>query len=264
MDKGISFYFGFKMDTNERVKILKNIGFDNVITNADTKFNEQNGTIARQIKAFNSNNIGVSSLHMRYNAPDLPYFWVNCRKGKWMLNRLVKDVKVAHKYNMKNVVVHLLGIPSLLGLKRILKVLKLCEKYDVNLAIENINNPECFEYVFTNIKHSHLKFCYDVGHNHAFDPDVDYLEKYGDKLVCLHLHDNDGTRDAHTLNKYGNIDWDTVAKKLAKIKFNGSLDYELLCPTGDEGCEEVAKEVYNQACELETMIKKYKNKRKKS
>ena len=47
-------------------------------------------------------------------------------------------------------------------------------------------------------------------------------------------------------------------QNLAKINFKGSLDYELLCPSGDENCEEVARAVYNQACELEEMINRYK------
>ncbi|MBQ3503024.1 MAG: hypothetical protein IJA72_05140, partial [Clostridia bacterium] len=99
-----------------------------------------------------------------------------------------------------------------------------------------------------------------AGHHHCFNPEINWLKLYGDKLVCLHLHDNMGDRDAHTLNKYGDIDWDVIAKQLAKLKFDGSLDYELLCPTGNENCEEVAREVYRQACELEGKIEKYRKK----
>lgn len=261
MNKGISFYWGFETPIEDRCKLLKEIGFDCVITNADKKFDKQNGNIQKQIRAFNDYNLKVSSLHMRYNAPDLPYFWISCRKGRWMVKRLIKDVKIAHKYNINYVVVHLRGIPSALGLKRLNKVLKYCNKLNVDLAIENIKNPDCFEYAFKNIKHPRLKFCYDAGHHHCFNPEMNWLKLYGDKLVCLHLHDNMGDKDSHTLNKYGNINWDVIAKQLAKINFNGSLDYELLRPTGDENCEEVAREVYKQACELEDKIIKYKNKK---
>lgn len=258
MDKGISFYWGFNQNPKIRAKLLQQIGFDCVITNADPKFNKQNGKMSRQIKWFNQNSLKVSSLHMRYNGKDLPYFWTDTKKGDWMQKRLAKDIKVASKYGIKYVVTHVKGIPSEIGLERIKRLLKLCDKYNVDLAIENTENIACFMYTFENISHPHLKFCYDVGHNNCFNPEIDYFKDFGDKLVCLHLHDNDGTRDAHGLNKYGNINWDLVARNLAKINFNGSLDYEILYPKGKENCEEVAREVYKQACELDKMIEKYK------
>ena len=53
--------------------------------------------------------------------------------------------------------------------------------------------------------------------------------------------------------------WDKLAKQLAQINYSGNLDYEtLMVVKGDENLVEVAKEVYKQACELESMIKKYK------
>jgi sugar phosphate isomerase/epimerase len=217
MYKGISFYWGFDTNPAERAKILKQIGFDCVITNADPKFNKQNGKISKQVKWIKQDNLKISSLHMRYNSRDLPYFWTKSIKGKWMEKRLAKDIKVASKYGIRHVVTHLKGIPSQVGLERINRLLELCEKCNVDLAIENTENAACFMYTFNNILHPHLKFCLDVGHNHCFSPEINYFKDFGDKLVCLHLHDNDGTRDAHTLNKYGNIDWGDIAKNLAKI-----------------------------------------------
>lgn len=263
MNKGTSFYWGFKETPEFRAQILNQVGFDTVITNADPKYNKQNGSITKQIKLFKQYNLKLSSLHMRYNAKDLPYFWTDTRKGNWMEKRLAKDIKVARKYGFSCVVTHLKGLPSTTGLDRIKRLLKLCDKTNIDLAIENTENTACFIYTFDNIKHPHLKFCLDVAHNHCYNPEIDYFKGYGDKLVCLHLHDNDGTCDAHTLNKYGNIDWDNIAQNLAKIDFDGSLDYEVLCPSGKENCLQVAQIIYKQACELEKMIKRYKKQFKK-
>ena len=265
MNKGISFYWGYEISHEERAKILNTIGFDCVITNADSKFNKQNGKISKQIKLFKQYNLNLSSLHMRYNAQDLPYFWTKSRKGNWMERRLIKDVKIASKYGFPYVVVHIKGIPAPIGLKRIERILKICDKYNIDLAIENTENLACFNYVFDNIKHKHLKFCYDSGHANCFHPEIDFFKLLGDKLVCLHLHDNMGVNDDHTLNKYGTIDWDNLAKQLAQINFNGNLDYETLMVTrGNETALEVATEVYNQACEFEQLIKKYKNNKTKN
>ena len=68
-----------------------------------------------------------------------------------------------------------------------------------------------------------------------------------------------GIRDEHTLKKYGNIDWEKFAKRIAKINPNINLDYEILMHTRHcEKAEEVLSEVYKEACELEAMIEKYK------
>ena len=108
---------------------------------------------------------------------------------------------------------------------------------------------------------SYLKMCYDSGHNHCFDPEFDYFKDYGDKIICLHLHDNFGKKDEHTLNKYGSIDWQKIAYNLAKLPNEVVLDYEILMHTGDnETKEETLIEVFKQACQLENMIKKAKNK----
>ena len=59
--------------------------------------------------------------------------------------------------------------------------------------------------------------------------------------------------DQHTLNKYGNLDWENLAKVLAKAKQDISLDYEILNKL-ENNAEEVLSTVYNQACELENLI----------
>lgn len=254
MDKGVSFYYGFKLNYKDRAKKIKSIGFDSVITNADNSFNKENGSIKKQIKLFKKSDLKVSSLHMRYKQSELSNFFCDNKRGKKLEKNLISDVKIAHKYGFKCVVVHLCGKPNKIGLDRLNRVLKVCEKLNVPLAIENIDEREPFVYAFEHINNSYLRFCYDSGHNHCFDPDFDYLDKYGDKLICLHLHDNKGDKDSHALNKYGNIDWESLAK-CPEV----SLDYELLLvdKRGESEMETLTM-CYKQACELEKMIDRFK------
>ncbi len=280
MKKGICFHFGYVYDNlEEQVKAIKDAGFDCVITNADPNMAKNNGTIKQQIKLFKKYGLELSSLHMQYKRDELPHFWHDNQTGKRLEKTLVKDVKTAKKYGFTCVVVHLKGEPNEIGYERIKRVLKVCEKVKIPLAVENIGNNHCFMKTFENVKSDYLKFCYDSGHNHAFDPQVDYLTKYGNKLITLHLHDNLGPNptdkdlkdlnfkkqslDMHTLNKYGNINWDEIAKKLAKIDYPLNLDYEtLMVYHNNETPEEVLSEVFKQACELEELINKYKSKSK--
>ena len=257
MKKGISFYYGFNSDPEIRAKLIKEEGFDCVITNADKRFNNQNGSIKKQERLFKKYGIGKSSLHFAYVTSELPYFWQDCCIGNRMERSLKSDVKLAHKYGYTCVVVHVQGVPSEVGVNRIKRVLKLCEKLNVPLAFENIDDNAAFEYVMDNFKSEYVKFCYDSGHAHAFKPKIDYLKKYGDRLITVHLHDNMRNRDAHALNRFGSIDWDKIAKSLAKCR-EVNLDYELLMRVEHNMTEEeVLAECFKQAQELEQNIKYY-------
>lgn len=244
--------------------MIKNAGFDCVMTNADERLDKQNGTIKEQVKLFKENGLKHSSLHMSYLENDLPYFWKNCKIGNNLEKSLKKDVKIAKKYKFTCVVVHVIGEKSEIGIKRLTKILKLCNKLNIPLALENLeNNEDLLDYVFENITDKQLKFCYDSGHNNAFSKDIDFLKKYSDKLITLHLHDNMGEVDEHTLNKYGNIDWKNIALNLANINPNINLDYEILMygkskyDKKKETAENVIKETFQQACDLEKTILDY-------
>ena len=259
MKKGITMYFGYNTKVEERIKMIKEAGFDNVITCADRRFNYQNGSIKKQIELLSKAGLGVSSLHMQYKGKDLPKFFKRSLFGYIMQKRLEKDVKIAKKYGFTCVVVHFGGEPSEIGWKRLRKVLKVCHKYDIPLAIENLHDCRGFFECFEKIKDDYLKFCWDVGHSNCFSKDIKFVDKYKDKLIALHLHDNNGLEDQHTLNKYGTVNWNEIAKVLASLDHEINLDYEILMHyRQDETAEEVVKETYRQACELEKLILKYK------
>ena len=276
MKKGISFYYGFDSKAKIRTEKIAKAGFDCVITCFDKRFDDENGKAKQQVRQMKKNKLLPSSLHMAYKEDELIYFWKDCKIGDNQEKSLIRDVKLAKKYGFSCVVVHLIGEPNEIGYDRLRRILKVCEKTKIPLAIENINDQNCFLKTFDNVKSEYMLFCYDAGHNHLFDPDFDYLTEFKDKLICLHLHSNYGDKitdqqmielndfhkqkDLHTLNKYGDIDWKEIAKKLAKIPREINLDYEIFMIANKNETEEVVlEEVYKQACELEEMIQHYKN-----
>ena len=259
MKKGITFYYGYNIPVEERIKYIKKAGFDNVITCADRKLDHQNGNIKQQMKLIKDNGLGVSSLHMAYNCEDLPNLFKHGFAGYRLQKRLEKDVRIAKKYGFTCVVVHLGGKPSEIGWKRLRKVLKVCHKYNIPLALENLGDDEAFFESFKNIDDDYLKFCWDVGHSNCCQKNIEFVEKIKSKLITLHLHSNNGESDQHTLNKYGNIDWDEIAKILASLDFDINLDYEILMVYREnETPQEVVEETYKQACELEKLIEKHR------
>ena len=110
------------------------------------------------------------------------------------------------------------------------------EKYGVKVAIENINShdkfgfasaPEAIKMLHDELDNEAFSVCFDVGHVNmvGIDP-ADAIRVLGKRIGCLHVHDNDGVHDTHTLPYYGTINWDSVAKALADVHYQGTLNYE--------------------------------------
>lgn len=259
MRKGITYFYGFNNNTDERVRIIKQAGFDSVITNADKKYAYQNGNFKHQIKLLKKYNLKPSSLHASYNRDELFNFFLDNKIGARIEKNLKKELKLAKKYGFSCLVVHFSGKPSQVGHQRLIRVLDYAQKVGVPIAAENLVDDSMIKYIMS-FSHPYLGFCYDNGHRHCFNPKQNYLKLFGNRLLCLHLHDNMGDKDMHTLNRFGNTNWEEVAKLLAQCPLV-SLDYELM-PRNDLGgmtAKEVVDECFKQACELEHMIEKYKS-----
>lgn len=143
------------------------------------------------------------------------------------------------------------------------------EKNDVVICIENIwhhiNMPEALLEVKKEFPSPHLGFCFDAGHANVMDKgrlapegaawegwrfcgvdtpqwDDKILDKMLPYIVNCHIHDNDGTKDAHDLPGRGNIDWKKVFSKLLTapnlkviqsevLPVNAGVSIPLLCKT---------------------------------
>ena len=70
--------------------------------------------------------------------------------------------------------------------------------------------------------------CYDSGHGHLPGADgLTHLEGMKDRLIAVHLHDNDGTGDQHLTPFKGDIDWPRLAGIIAKSSYDKPLSLEL-------------------------------------
>jgi len=179
---------------------------------------------------------------------------------------LEKTVRLAHKIKATHVTTHIgyyVGLPSwkwkrkqaldrlILSLR---EVLPLCGDLKVLLAIENVNpmpkhseffylgdNINDLEYIFGELKSPTLKLCLDVGHANTNEGAIKYIEKFADKIVSVHIHDNHGKYDEHLTVGKGTINWDSLADEFKKINFNGPFIYEVVSRTLRESREDLEK-----------------------
>lgn len=61
--------------------------------------------------------------------------------------------------------------------------------------------------------------CYDCGHGNMIPDGLDWLEALRDRLISVHLHDNDGAGDQHLPPFRGTVDWPRLMDILARSAY---------------------------------------------
>ena len=114
-----------------------------------------------------------------------------------------------------------------LGLSRFRKVVDRAKELGVRIAFENTDSEELLDAVMNAFREEHVGFCYDSGHEFWLTPDADYLGRYGYRLFCLHLNDNDGTGDKHWLPGDGDANFERIISRLKFFPFRGPVTLEV-------------------------------------
>ena len=63
--------------------------------------------------------------------------------------------------------------------------------------------------------------CLDSGHVHVGGDPAEYARAIAGRIVSVHLHDNHGDRDAHSLPGNGTIDWPACLKAIREAGYRG-------------------------------------------
>jgi sugar phosphate isomerase/epimerase len=152
---------------------------------------------------------------------------------KAMLKRLEKSISYASALNAYMWVFHpglktgvSMFYPSMdwrQNLKTTRLLLKIAGDYGVKVAIENV--PEPFPFLMKSVEdftkfyeeiNEDIGLVFDVGHANLNGQIELFLTVFGDKIVHIHAHDNDGKSDQHLGIGFGNIDWKNVADILGR------------------------------------------------
>ncbi|MGQ9731128.1 MAG: sugar phosphate isomerase/epimerase family protein [Candidatus Zipacnadales bacterium] len=117
------------------------------------------------------------------------------------------------------------------SLRRSLDELRsVADKCDVRIALENGGSHQSFddiERVLSEYPPDYLGLCYDSGHGNCFPEGLDCLDRLKDRLISIHLHDNDGSGDQHKLLFTGTVDWARLARLLAVSSYDKCVSMEV-------------------------------------
>jgi len=127
----------------------------------------------------------------------------------------------------------------------------------MKLVLENLSNEVATPANLVEIVRighfSNVGFCLDAGHANLAEaiPETSQTpaksgmeqasEAFGDRMVEMHLHDNNGSRDEHFWPGDGDIDWKLVAAKVAALKLQPIGVLEIAHELGEDTGKVVEK-----------------------
>lgn len=164
--------------------------------------------------------------------------WLSSREYERLAGvELVKNrIDMTARLGGGAVIMHIPGEPGSEPLHRSLQDLEsFALERGVRIAVEN-GVFTALRDVYEQYSPDYVGLCYDSGHGNMSGEGLDRLEEDADRLVAIHLHDNDGTRDQHQLPFMGNVDWERLTGIIAKSAYTGPIQLEV--SMGNSGFEE--------------------------
>lgn len=137
-----------------------------------------------------------------------------------------------------------------------------CRSHGVRIAVENLlcasaeSWRRLFDRLFQRYDAEFIGLCLDTGHWFAAagPGDMSILDRHGNRLIAIHVHDNFGVLDDHLLPFDGRIDWPMVTRAIAATSCEMPLNLET--PPDRHDLPELAfyRKAHRVVVELEGMV----------
>lgn len=219
-DIGIFNWFGYRISMSERAALIKAAGFGHVMLWWGDEYLEHDDPKEAHPALFRNAGLEIASVHLPFAG--INNLWLDNADGERMFQYLADCVKGCAEHQLSVAVLHVASgsAPppfSDIGIRRFQALADLAAKFNITLALENLQRLGYLDYVFGRVESDALAFCYDSGHDllYASAPYL-MIDMYGPKLKAVHLHDNEGVFDEHLVPGQGRVEWPLVKAKLDK------------------------------------------------
>ncbi len=175
---------------------------------------------------------------MSYDTVHAPFKQINALWGEgeetaYLLRELFDTVDQCARVGAPIAVVHLstktAPLVSDAGYRNLCTLIDYAAARNITLAFENQRWLANLAFVFEYFEEApNVRFCWDCGHEECFARGRRYMPLFGDRLCCLHIHDNNlvHNEDLHLLPFDGKLDFDRVAREIRESGFAGTLMLE--------------------------------------
>jgi len=229
---GLFSWYGYRTSVRSSLRKIKAFGFDSTMLwwGDELAFEELNKK--ELINEAHKNGLMVENIHTPFQ--DINWIWEeNSNERKVLVNKFKGWINDCAEFNVPIMLMHISRgdnriEPNRAGLISLNQIVEEAEKLGVKVAIENTRQPHLMEYLLENIGSSYLGVCYDTSHGQLYDREpFETLKRYADRLICLHLSDNDGKEDSHWCVGDGVIDWEAFIDAFPKSTYKGIFSFEV-------------------------------------
>ena len=238
MKTGIFTWFGYILPFDEKLRLIKEAGFDAVCLWWGNEFAESDGSRTWQMEEALKAGLDVENGHLPYYGCDKMYY--SSLDGEERLGFYRESVAEAGRAGLRRLVMHPfeLSMPADgdmdLFVSRLDMLIEDGSRSDVAICLENLPDMNSFHSIMEKAD-KRLMICYDSGHNHKdCGDDLSFLDRYSSKIAAVHLHDNDGSADSHLIPGEGTIRWDEVRDALERTSYDRSMMLESALPYDQE------------------------------
>ena len=143
-------------------------------------------------------------------------------------------------------------------LKRSLDQLEaFCCANAVRIAVENrpYDQFNGIHELFSENDPQFIGLCYDSGHGNIGGNGLQYLDSVKERLISVHLHDNDGLADQHKPVFTGTVDWEELARLVSESPYREFLTLETQMKSSGMDNEDLfLKRAHSDGLALQKMI----------
>ena len=240
----------------EAVKVCSECGYDAVDLYLkrviDLSESELDEWISAMQKTIAECGVSISQCHLYFgtvNKDNLEEYESKVAKSMVIADRMGIEWGVVHGIDYCNILGKSLEESISLNVEFFKRLQEKVRPKTVGLAFENIMGCEfatadvLIEICNRASKYGKVGVCWDTGHAHLSNGVDQYenIKKLGDLLKCLHIHDNHGRFDEHTLPMMGTIDWRKIMSALREINYKGDFVYESGQPTKHLPCDDILR-----------------------
>jgi len=219
MKSGIFNWFGYVLPIEDRLKMIKEAGFDNVMLwweDEDYPYFRDKKNFVSLAKEFG---LGVDNIHLPYE--DCNLLWSDkTSEREAHVNEVIKYLEGCKSSGAEKVVLHtnrssLSDVDYKNGYKSFDKIINFAEDIKIKVAVENTRKFNYTEFILNEFNSKYLGFCYDSSHDFIDgESKGEILNKWKNRLFCVHLSDNDGTDDKHWLPRKGIVDFKSIVSTI--------------------------------------------------
>lgn len=187
-------------------------------------------------------------------------FWLEGDAYRNLYDRMRLTIDLAASNAVPMVIFHLSSgweppAMSEIGFSRFDELVDYAEQKEVTVCFENLRAVDNLLAIMERYKdRKYVKYCYDCGHEFAYTQGKDWIKIFGDKLACVHIHDNLGydrsiDPDFHYLPFDGKLDYADMVRRLDEVGYEGPIMLEVFNTTKPEYLEMTEDEFFATCAE---------------